>query len=281
MSKRLGLFSADRWRGDDGVAEGSLMKAVFTTLVVASAAMLALDFGDMMRRASEANLGTEQSEPVIVEPATETDQERPYFPKAMPLAPGARPPTMPGLTPKSAPKLVAARMVFDIDDNGTVSAIGRIEPGTAADFATFLGENEGKAKRVWLHSSGGALADALAMGRAIRNAKLDTAVPENAYCASSCPLVFAAGVNREAGKRAWIGVHQVYTLAGQTGTLHEGLANAQRISAECQEYIAEMGADPKLWIHAMKTAKDKLYIFTPKELAEYKLITKTAVSAGS
>jgi hypothetical protein len=42
-----------------------------------------------------------------------------------------------------------------------------------------------------------------------------------------------------------------------------------------------MGADPKLWIHAMKTAKDKLYIFTPKELAEYKLITKTAVSARS
>lgn len=64
-------------------------------------------------------------------------------------------------------------------------------------------------------------------------------------------------------------------------TLQEGLANAQRISAECQDYLAEMGADPRLWIHAMKTAKDKLYVFTPKELAEYKLVTKPAGSAGT
>lgn len=275
MTKRAGLFSAERWRGEDGAAEGALMKTVFATLVLASAAMLVLDFRDMVDRAADAGMGTERSDPVIVEPPTDTDQERPYFPRAMPLAPGAKPPVMPGLTPKSAPKMVANRMTFDIDGSGTVSAVGRIEAGTGADFATFLQENAGKAKRIWLHSSGGSLSDALAMGRAIRKAKLDTAVPENAYCASSCPLVFAGGVAREAGRRTWIGVHQVYTLPGQTGTLGEGLANAQRISAECQDYLAEMGADPRLWIHAMKTAKEKLYIFTPKELAEYRLVYKS------
>jgi hypothetical protein len=167
-------------------------------------------------------------------------------------------------------------MAFDIDDRGTVSAIGRIEPGTAADFTTFLAENEGRAKRVWLHSSGGSLSDALVMGRAIRKAMLDTAVPDNAYCASSCPLVLAGGVNRQAARQTWIGVHQVYTLPSQNGTLHEGLANAQRISAECQDYLSEMGADPRLWIHAMKTANGKLYVFTPKELDHYKLVTKAA-----
>jgi hypothetical protein len=279
MTKRPGLFSAERWRGEDGAAEGALMKAVFVTLVAASGAMLALDFRTMMERAADAGLVIERSEPVILEPPSETDQERPYFPKAMPLAPGAKPPVMPGLTPRSAPKMVAGRMTFDIDAAGTVSAIGRIEPGIAAEFTAFLKDNDGAVKRVWLHSSGGSLSDALTMGRAIRRAKLDTAVPDNGYCASSCPLVFAAGVNREAGRRTWIGVHQVYTLPSQTGTLHEGLANAQRISAECQDYLAEMGADPRLWIHAMKTAKDKLYVFTPKELAHYKLVTKAAGSA--
>jgi hypothetical protein len=280
MIRRASLFSAERWRGDDGLAEGSLMKAVFVTLVVASAAMLALDFGDMLQRAADAGIGTEQSEPVIVEPPSDGDRERPYFPRAMPMAPGARPPVMPGLTPKSAPKMVAERMAFDIDDRGTVSAVGRIEPGTAADFAAFLKENNGKAKRIWLHSSGGALADALAIGRTIRKAKLDTAVPDNAYCASSCPLILAAGVNREAGKRTFIGVHQIYTLASERGSLQDGLANAQRISAECQDYLAEMGADPRLWIHAMKTAKHRLYIFTPEELADYKLVTKATSTNG-
>jgi hypothetical protein len=279
MTKRPGLFSAERWRGEDGAAEGALMKAVFVTLVAASGAMLALDFRTMIERAADAGLGIERSEPVILEPPSETDQERPYFPKAMPLAPGAKPPVMPGLTPRSAPKMVAGRMTFDVDAAGTVSAIGRIEPGTAAEFTAFLKDNDGAVKRVWLHSSGGSLSDALTMGRAIRRAKLDTAVPDNGYCASSCPLVFAAGVNREAGRRTWIGVHQVYTLPSQTGTLQEGLANAQRISADCQDYLAEMGADPRLWIHAMKTAKDKLYVFTPKELAHYKLVTKAAGSA--
>lgn len=279
MIKRQAVFSAERWRGDDGTAEGALMKAVFTILVFASGAMLALDFGDMMQRAADAGLGTERSEPVILEPPNETDQERPYFPRAMPLAPGARPPVMPGLTPKSAPKMVAERMSFDIDGTGTVSAIGRIEPGTANDFAAFLEDNKDKAKRIWLHSSGGSLSDALAMGRAIRKAKLDTAVPENAYCASSCPLVLAGGVHREAGKRTWVGVHQVYTLPSQMGTIHEGLANAQRISADCQDYLAEMGADPRLWVHAMRTAKEKLYVFTSKELVDYKLVTKAPGSA--
>jgi hypothetical protein len=273
MSKKPGVFSAEYWRGDDGAAEGALMRTVFLALVFASGAMLALDLGEMVQRNAEDSIGSERSEPVILEPPKDADQERPYFPKAMPLAPGTQPPVMPGLTPRSAPKMVAERMAFTMDDAGTISAIGRIEPGTAMEFASFLKSAEGKAKRVWLHSSGGSLADALAMGHAIRKAKLDTAVPDNAYCASSCPLVLASGVGRNAGRKTWIGVHQVYTLPSQNGTIHEGLANAQRISAECQDYLTEMGADPRLWIHAMKTAKDKLYVFTPKELVDYKLVT--------
>lgn len=276
MSRKPGVFSADYWRGNDGAAEGALMRTVFLSLAFASATMLAFDLGDMVQRSADEGLGREREEPVILELPTDKDQERPYFPKAMPLAPGTKAPVMPGLTPKSAPKMVAGRMTFTIDDDGTIAAVGRIEPGTAQEFATLLKSSEGTAKRVWLHSSGGSLSDALAMGRAIRQAKLDTAVPDNAYCASSCPLVLAAGVSRAAGRKTWIGVHQVYTLPSQSGTIHEGLANAQRISAECQDYLAEMGADPRLWIHAMKTAKDRLYVFTPKELANYKLVTKTA-----
>lgn len=169
-------------------------------------------------------------------------------------------------------------MTFSVSADGDVTAIGRIEFGTAVEFAKVLNGAAGKAKRVWLHSPGGVLGDALAMGRAIRKAKLNTVVPENAYCASSCPLVFAGGVERDAGKRSWIGVHQVYTTPSQVGTLQDGLENAQRISADCQEHLAEMGVDVRAWVYAMRTSKTKLYVFTPEDLAKLKWTTKAPTS---
>jgi hypothetical protein len=39
-----------------------------------------------------------------------------------------------------------------------------------------------------------------------------------------------------------------------------------------------MGVDPRAWIKAMKTSKNSLYIFTPKELEEFKLITGKAAA---
>ena len=272
------MLIAAFWSGD-GAFEGTMLRSVFLALATASVAMLVFDFRDMVQRAYEDGVDTERTEPVIMEPPkdtdTETQKERPYFPKAVPVAPNSGPPQMPGHERTTA-KMVGQPMTFTINDAGDVSAVGRIEPGTGRSFDEFLAKSDGKAKRVWLHSTGGSLSDALAMGRAIRKAKLSTIVPENAYCASSCPLVLAGGVEREAGRKAWIGVHQVYTLPSQVGTLQEGLAHAQQISANCQEYLTTMGVDPRAWIPAMKTAKNKLYVFTPKELVEFKLVTKAA-----
>lgn len=213
---------------------------------------------------------------MVVEPAKYHDQERPYFPRTMPLAPFTSPPQMPGIPVPTTSKMLSAPMRFTIDEAGNVSAVGRIEPGTARAFDAFLKANADKAKRVFLNSPGGAVSEALAMGRAMRAAGLGTVVPANDYCASSCPLAFVGGVEREAGRKAWIGVHQIYTAPGERGSLGEGLAHAQRISAECQQYLVEMGIDARAWIPAMRTPKNKLYVFTPKELTEYRLVTKAA-----
>ena len=64
-----------------------------------------------------------------------------------------------------------------------------------------------------LNSPGGSVADALAMGRLIREKKFATEVEAGKYCVSSCPLVFAGGVDRRAGDKATIGVHQVAAIA--------------------------------------------------------------------
>lgn len=266
------LFSV----GDD--AEGTLLRSVFYLLVAGSIAMLGLDLSGMMARHSAA-IESERTGPVEMEPPQEKDQERPYFPKAMPVSPGGKPPRMPGLLDNPTPRQLASRMTFTADDEGNLSAVGRIEPGTAEEFAEFLRGRAADAKRLYLHSPGGSVFDALTMARAVRAAKLATIVPDNAYCASSCPLLFAGGVEREAGRKVWIGVHQVFTLPSEKGTLHDGLANAQTISAECQEHLVAMGVDPRVWIFAMKTASHRLYVFTQKELTDLKLVTSSGPAA--
>jgi hypothetical protein len=64
------------------------------------------------------------------------------------------------------------------------------------------------------------------------------------------------------------------------------MAEAQQISAECQNYLAEMGVDLRLWVHAMETPKEELYFLKPEELLSLKLATQrgteptSAASAG-
>ena len=119
-----------------------------------------------------------------------------------------------------------------------------------------------------LHSPGGSVTDATAMAHMIRDARLDTRILPDGYCASSCPLVFAGGVHRVADATSWIGVHQVFALTTALGSLADGMEQAQMVSAEAQDLLAEFGVDPLVWTRAMATPKEKLYLFTPEELIE-------------
>ncbi len=265
------------WR-EEGALEGAAMRAVFALLLAASGCILALDFQALWQR--DAENGSEQVTRVVIQPPTETDQERPYYPKALPVLPGSDAPAMPGLSARPTPEIMAARMSFYLGPNGDVSAVGRIEPGTAADFDKFLGASAAGAKRVWFLSPGGSVDDAMNIGRSIRKRALDTAVPDNGYCASSCPLAYVGGVHRSAGRHSLIGVHQVFTLTSEPGNWHEGLSAAQQISAACEEHLVSMGVDPNSWIKAMKTPKERLYVFTPTELEKFKIATAVGVASG-
>lgn len=114
------------------------------------------------------------------------------------------------------------------------------------------------------------------MGRLIRSKKFYTEVEAGRYCASSCPLVFAGGLERRAGVKALIGVHQVSSGMRELVPLRDGMEDAQRISAACQKYLRDMGVDLGVWVHAMETPKDELYYFKPAELVSLKLATQAA-----
>lgn len=121
-------------------------------------------------------------------------------------------------------------------------ARGSIEPGTAAAFKRFLKKSVGNRQLpVVISSPGGDVASAIAMGRMIRERKLDVGVGTayltgcpagdkdckagksksgvvfgvivdyGQYCNSACPLVLAGGVRRFAGPTTYVGVHQITT----------------------------------------------------------------------
>jgi hypothetical protein len=166
------------------------------------------------------------------------------------------------------------RMTFELVGDGRLMATGMIEPGMAKIFAAEVEKRGGYIKTVVLRSPGGSVSDALAMGRLIRAKKFSTEVEAGRYCASSCPLVFAGGVERRAGEKASIGVHQVFAVSDNGITPPAGMADAQRISAECQKYLRDMGVDLAVWTHAMETPKESLYYFKRDELVALKLATQ-------
>src|SRR6185312_16014851 len=133
-----------------------------------------------------------------------------------------------------------------------------------------------RAKMTFDLTAGGRLlaTGAIAMGRLIRAKNLATEIESGHMCVSSCPLVFAGGVARKAGAKAELGVHQVAAAGPHEMTQSEAMEDAQRVSAQVQNYLREMGIDLGLWVRAMATPNKRLYDLTPAEMLELKLATE-------
>jgi hypothetical protein len=154
-----------------------------------------------------------------------------------------------------------------------LSAEGQIVPGSGKTFGDAIANLKGRRLPILIHSPGGSVADAWAMGELIREKGLAVAVartlipncpdaapkcPDSpgsaitggAMCASSCVLVLAGGVERLAAPSARIGVHQITTVVSET----EGLAHLKStrkiyeqhgVDAAVETYLDAMGVgDP-------------------------------------
>ena len=257
------------------LSERVILLALFWSLIAFTAAFLAMDFRVIYEQANVALPGeSERREPLIMAPPKQRDHVRPYLPRSMPITGRGKGPKMPGFSKPITAALMAKRMAFVRGPKGRATAVGRIEPGTAEEFKAFLEGQNGEVKEIYIHSPGGSVRDALAMSKLIREKDVKTTVPAHGCCASSCPIVLAGGTTRTVGKPAWVGVHQIFAVGDSAGSLADGMAQAQRISARVVEHLTEMGIDPRAWVHAMKTPSNQLYLFTRKELKSYKIATR-------
>ncbi|MBA4782006.1 MAG: hypothetical protein H2045_02130 [Rhizobiales bacterium] len=248
---------------------------LFGVLLVGVLSVLILDFRALANSGAKLDMPflrhTETVQPV--RPGNNKDQVRRYSPQTgIDFGPGGKV-VLPGVSGKPD-NLLSGSMTFYDAGNGVASAVGFIEAGTATSFREYIAAREDKSaiRTLYLHSPGGSVRDAIDMARIIRDQGIETILAKHAYCASSCPLVFSGGAKRKIDKPAALGVHQVFTSDTATGTLQQGIANAQSISADAQQLLIEMGVDPRAWIEAMATPKDKLYLFSDKEIADLKWV---------
>jgi hypothetical protein len=221
---------------------------------------------------------------------------------ALPSYADLRPRARPRITPPMRFVLVtSAEAACKPNCPEWLSAEGRIEPGTAKAFADAIANLKGRRLPILIHSPGGAVADAGAMGELIRAKGLAVAVartlitncPEaspkcpdgpgaaitgGAICASACVLVLAGGTERLAAPSARIGVHQTTTVVSET----EGLAHLkstrkiyeqQGVDAAVEAYFVVMGVSDPVMTLMRKTWAASIRWLSPAELKDSHLLT--------
>jgi hypothetical protein len=142
-----------------------------------------------------------------------------------------------------------------------IAAEGAIVPGTARSFRALLARLDRRRRPILIQSPGGAIDDALDMGRLIRanglavavartlrapgassdptRAVEGTAVAFPAYCFSACAFVLAAGVERYANPSAVIGVHQTIEKLSQVMVYRRFLIRYRTVNGRKQEISRE------------------------------------------
>ncbi len=112
---------------------------------------------------------------------------------------------------------------------------------------------------VTLHSDGGSLIPAIAIGRAIRAQGLITAVADHSVCASACAIIWLGGTKRIASSSAQIGFHAAYrqrfgiTSESGSGNAIVGSYYASLgLSDEAIYYLTSSAPSDMFWIDADK-----------------------------
>ena len=251
--------------------DGEVMRWAFRGLLAGAVMVLGLDAWALYSAVPELDHETTGGT-IYVEPA---------LPPA--LRPGSR--LAPAADPRDNVTLddeaLRRPLRFELRPGGVLAAEGSIDIGSAHRFAAEMEARGEYVETLSLNSPGGSLDDAMAMARLAREHGLATKVADGALCASSCPLLLAGGVTRSAGETAAVGLHQFYAGSEMVATdPAQAMSDAQATAARISRYLAEMGVDPALWLHALDTPPQALYYLSREEMAKYRLITGDGLVAG-
>jgi hypothetical protein len=226
--------------------------------------------GDLPKDILDDLTGSQPRPPTIQLPVTPGNQTRQFEPSRLPV----EQPTGPGFPLDGN---VPSRLEFtSATISGYEDAVlitGAIANGDAERLDKWLKAQETPPKAFALHSPGGAVDEALRIGRIIRTTGLPVMVAVGASCFSACPYMLAGGLTREVSRQAMVGVHQHYFGTNTYLPAFLLVSDIQVGQGEVMAYLAEMGIDPMIMVKALLTPPDDIYILLPEELESFRLST--------
>ncbi|HYG25348.1 MAG TPA: hypothetical protein VD906_00420 [Caulobacteraceae bacterium] len=163
-----------------------------------------------------------------------------------------------------------------------VLAVGEIDRKAADDFQALLGrEQVPPGATVIFDSEGGSVLESLALGDAIRDAGLFTAVgryhaPSGRFivggqCVSACAYAFLGGVQRHVGEHARVGVHQFSSAPEDKAALT--VADAQHLMGLIAIYLDRMVGKSTVLALAAATPPASTRWLSSHELRSHRMVT--------
>jgi hypothetical protein len=169
------------------------------------------------------------------------------------------------------------------DYRWTIFATGEIDAAADKRLATLIAEkNIPSISRLYLHSIGGSLVGGMALGRVIREHKLQTLIGQfdptadmklykgikPGYCYSACATAFLGGEYRYWTNGSIFGVHRFYwdKRSDRDADL------AQMVSAAVVEYIRSMDVDTKIFSLASQAGSSEMITPSHETLLELNVV---------
>jgi hypothetical protein len=141
-----------------------------------------------------------------------------------------------------------------------------IAPGDYEALFKGLQAHPGKFARkiLLLDSIGGSAAEAMRMGRLLRETGFDTLVPAKGVCQGSCVYLLAAG--RKKTVRGYVGIHRPHFPAGESAQARLG-----GLPANPAGYLRDMGVAPSLAADMQAIEPQRMKVLSEQDLARYRL----------
>jgi hypothetical protein len=158
---------------------------------------------------------------------------------------------------------------------------GDFEQGDAAAVRKAIRESRGALVVAVLNSPGGNLAEALRVGRLLKDAGASTFVPSWATCASACFYAYAGGKTRYVGEGARIGVHQFSYTEAALEDANTTVRDAQELTAEINLYLMSTGVSPMVGTLAGTVPPNEMLFFDYEDLQVLGIVTSYSEDSGA